>query len=275
MIKRSYSYKVNSSIIKYFLVQALGSFFILYRFIIRKRGVYSLFIVLGLLIKLGNPPRFIWLPRVIKRLEWYRAIILSTFQKFPPLLIFSIVGESGVGVLLLIIIGFIVRGLGGVIQTHLLSLIAFSSMSHVRWVLLGIKLNVYIGWVYFLVYSLRVMVLFSLLNSLKWYKLRELRGNLLFMGLVIIILISIAGLPPLLGFFPKLFIFQSLLDFRVFSVVFILSFMIFNLDFYSNIVFLVYRKLGLGGRNGGRISLNFRLYWGAVILIIGGGLIYV
>lgn len=145
LIKSGGRYKVNSSMIKYFLVQALGSFFILYRFIINNGGSYSLFIVFGLLLKLGNPPRFIWLPRVMKRLEWYSVIILSTIQKLPPLIIFSKVGGVRIIILGLIILGFLVRGVGGLMQTHLISLIGYSSIAHISWVILGIILNNFVG----------------------------------------------------------------------------------------------------------------------------------
>lgn len=132
LIKRRGGYKVSSSMMKYFLIQSLGSFFILYRVIVSITRRMSFVIVIGLIIKLGNPPAFVWLPRVIKSIRWFSVVLLSTIQKLPPLIIFSMAVSSLRLVVIMCVIGFIVSGLGGLIQTHLISLMAYSSIAHIR-----------------------------------------------------------------------------------------------------------------------------------------------
>lgn len=88
---------------------------------------------------------------------------------------------------------------------------------------------------------LRVMVLFLRFDKIDWYNLREIRGGGVYIWVGVILVLSLAGLPPLLGFFPKLIVFQSLMGVRVMIIVVILMFIGLNLYFYSNVRFLIFR----------------------------------
>ena len=166
-------------------------------------------------------------------------------------------------------LGFIVRGLGGLIQRHLISLMAYSSIAHISWVMLGIAIRTFVGWVYLVIYIFRVMILFNLLNKISWYKISELGGGGVSMYLRLILTISLAGIPPFMGFFSKLIVFQLLGGISFIIILTILISIGLNLFFYSNLRFLIFRgKDRLVGSHyyGGGVLIIFIF----LILVVGG-----
>lgn len=74
---------------KYYIVQVVGSSFIILRFCFMTRGVISfvaphLLLITGFLLKLGLFPFFAWVPRVVGFAGWFGCIILLVFQKIGP-----------------------------------------------------------------------------------------------------------------------------------------------------------------------------------------------
>jgi NADH-quinone oxidoreductase subunit N len=110
-------------------------------------------------------------------------------------------------------------------QTNLKRLIAFSSIGHVGYALAGLSTGsnegIQSSIIYITIYILMNLGLFSCLLMLKrnndYYEdLEDLSGlsknhPLLSLSLLVI-LFSLAGIPPLAGFFAKFYIFKSVLE---------------------------------------------------------------
>ena len=88
---------------------------------------------MGTLIKLGVPPCHLWFPGIISFISWPLCILLSTWQKIVPLLIlFTIIERrNSQFIIFIIILARIVRALGGLTQTQLKPLLAYSSIGHI------------------------------------------------------------------------------------------------------------------------------------------------
>ena len=120
-------------------------------------------------------------------------------------------------------------------QYKLKRLIAYSTISHVGFLLLGLSLNSFLGYLavlFYLVVYVFIVLGFFLSVVLTRYSsdfallktLDELRFlfnyNAFFVFLFSLVIFSNAGIPPLIGFFSKLFIMASLVQAEMFAILF-------------------------------------------------------
>lgn len=251
---------------KYFLTQALASAIFLFSIIL-----YFLFLNLKLnllnysfilisstiILKRGAAPFHFWFPSVIEGLRWNRRIILITWQKIAPLIILSYCLRNNL-LVFSVFCAIIFGSLGGLNQTSLRKLIAFSSINHLGWILAGIINNENLWLTYFLFYvflSVRIILMF---NNFKLFNINQtfkiFNSNQFIKISMFIILLSLGGLPPFLGFVPKWLIIELLVSN---SIYFILNFILFltliTLYFYLR---LTYSALLL---NHTEINWNFKI----------------
>ena len=222
--------------IKYFLLQALGRGILFIGFtlsyllkgswgLIIEFDFQSLLILIGLRIKLGVAPFHFWVPSVINALGWESALVLSTIQKIGPLFFLLYLSSFSLRKRLIIIsiIRVVVGGRGGLNQTQVRALLGYSSIRHIGWIIrIGI-VSLYYSLSYFLIYFIRAISLFRVLirldnNKVKNFYFKDNINILIFY----LILLSLGGLPPLLGFFPKMIAFNLLIQTDFFLVLFVL-----------------------------------------------------
>ena len=128
--------------------------------------------------------------------------------------------------------------LGALYQVKIKKLLAYSAISHTGFILLGYSsftnFSLFATYVYIIVYiiiSLNMFILLLVLrkrdNFLKFKKVSEFvvlfKSNPMLAINFCLILFSIAGIPPLLGFYSKLFIFLSALNSNLYFIVFIVA----------------------------------------------------
>lgn len=89
--------------------------------------------ILSMLLKLGIAPFHSWLPHVISSISWTICMILATIQKIAPIRLLVIITPKDFSFLLVISVAAstIVGGVGGINQTQIRSLIAYSSIGHI------------------------------------------------------------------------------------------------------------------------------------------------
>ena len=198
--------------VKYFLVQAFGSVFLLFSGVILDRAMSSFFsmfffyfLIFSLILKLGVFPFHWWVPGVIGGMGWLSLAILLTWQKFAPvLLIFNCMGAC----LLVVRMGCfssLIGGLGGIGQGNSRLLLSYSSIGHLGWIIAIGGLSYFVGVLYFIVYFVgRVFVL----ALLWWVDLSRVTqgifGSSGFFFFFFICLFSLGGVPPLFGFLRKM-----------------------------------------------------------------------
>lgn len=229
----------TSNIIKYFLVQAITSLLILFsasNFILFKFTFDNSLIFLAVLIKLGIPPYHFWLPPVISSISWDNAFLLSSFQKIAPLIILLSIGRVSKLIFGVITTSLLIRCWGGLRQSNFRPLIAYSSIHHMGWCVLAsiIRINALIY--YFLIYRVSIYIIFKLFktrNTHQFKSLYKIAGDAS-LALTFILLLSLAGLPPLLGFFPKILLVRILIHISTLMVIFLLIGSAINLFFYLN-----------------------------------------
>nr|QJE37148.1 NADH dehydrogenase subunit 2 [Phymorhynchus buccinoides] len=219
----------GESAVKYFITQAIGSAFIILGSLLAFTLSFSwdlynvqmnwgigIWILLGgLLLKLGLFPFHYWLPSVMAGMSWFSCLILATWQKLAPLFLLTCLLELNSFQMIpmlfcLIAMGSsLVGGIGGLNQTQLRALLAYSSIGHLGWMVFSAMMSEWAMKIYLMVYIMISLCLFMTL----WMSNADSMKNIISVGnlysyyvLVIVLLLSLAGLPPLIGFISKMMV---------------------------------------------------------------------
>lgn len=236
-------YSIESSI-KYFLIQAFASILLLI-FLIYKSIFFLLYkdnnfiIIVPLLIKLSLIPFHLWLPSIIEGLNWYVCLLLITWQKIAPIIIISylIINKNLIFIIILTNINSII----GINQNSLRKILAFSSINNSTWILITIIINENIWINYLFIYSILNLIIIIILNKYNINYINQLKFfnlNFFFKLNILIIIFSIIGLPPILGFLIKWFLIKILIYNKIILILIILILLtIINLYFYIKLTY--------------------------------------
>lgn len=235
--------------LKYFLTQALASSVFLFAVIlfflnIRKRNsnyFIEIIIFSSLLLKRGSAPFHFWFPNVIEGLSWLNALILITWQKIAPLILISYIIFKPL-IIIRIILSRIIGALGGLNQTSLRKLIAYSSINHLGWILAAIYNNNLLWIIYFIFYTFLTFSIIFIFNIFKISHINQLFSiffhSKILKFFLFFNLLSLGGLPPFLGFFPKWIVIQSLtINNQLFLLIIIVLIALITLYFYIRLCY--------------------------------------
>nr|ALR96021.1 NADH dehydrogenase subunit 2 [Etheostoma basilare]ALR96022.1 NADH dehydrogenase subunit 2 [Etheostoma basilare] len=172
-------------------------------------------ITLALALKIGLAPVHSWLPEVLQGLDLTTGLILSTWQKLAPFaLLLQIQPANSVILMALGLASTLIGGWGGLNQTQLRKVLAYSSIAHLGWMILVLQFSPSLTLLALLTYfvmTLSTFLVFKLNKSTNinmlatsWAKAPAITA------LAPLILLSLGGLPPLTGFMPKWLILQEL-----------------------------------------------------------------
>lgn len=227
----------SESIIKYFIIQRMGSSLLLITIIINIIIDFNYLIMIRLIIKIGCPPFHYWYVSVIEGLSWIVCFILITIQKIIPLIILSYLNED---LRLFIIIACICGCIGGLGYSSIRKIIAYSSIYNLRWIFRGIIIINYSWLFYYFIYSFTLMAVCYIFYSLNINYINQfiiISYDFLKSLILMCIFMSIGGLPPFIGFLPKLIIINCLLlNNIIFICIMLLMTALIVLFFYLRIV---------------------------------------
>jgi NADH-ubiquinone oxidoreductase chain 2 len=240
---KSSIYSIESTI-KYFLIQAFASILLLI-FLITKSFLFiinnDILIILPLLIKLRLIPFHLWLPSIIEGLEWISCFIILTWQKISPIIIINYLNINKTLIIIIILVS--INSILGFNQNSIRKIIALSSINNSSWILFAILINENIWIYYFLIYSILNFLIINIfkkyninyINQLKFFNL-----NFFFKLNLLILIFSIIGLPPIIGFFIKWILIKTLIYNKIFLILIILiNLTILNIFFYIKITFFI------------------------------------
>ena len=208
-------------------------------------------ILIALLFKLTAVPFHMWAPDVYEGASTEIVALIATVPKISVLIVLMNLNFPSDLLLLAAVFSMIFGTLGALNQNKIKRLIAYSGISHMGFILLGIALfNIYgqeASFVYLLIYLFMIIATFSiiLISPMKNYLIIELSGvikNNKTVGLTwAILLLSIGGIPPLAGFISKWLLLWTSLNnaFYIGSLVGILCSMVAG-AYYLRIVKIVY-----------------------------------
>lgn len=229
---------------KYFLAQAAPSAVFLMCLILSPQVSPALVpLSLALVIKLGAAPCHQWLPSVISRIAWPQGWILVTIQKVAPIFILIEITNRVPTLLILVAsLSSIVGGVGGINQTLLRSIIAYSSIGHIGWIIGAMLTSINTATLYLISYILIVSTTILSLALLKITSVclsSSITKHPALLLITAVSFINIGGLPPLFGFFIKASVIKALIDSNlIMLLVPLITGSILNLYYYLKVVFI-------------------------------------
>ena len=158
-------------------------------------------------IKLGVSPFHTWFISILKTCSLFILIILSTIQKLIPLIILNNIYINYIIFYFSIFftIVFIVFILSRVINLN--KLLALSSLGNILWLISRNILSIKLILLFILIYIYILLGIYIFYNIYYFNIFMQInRINLFDKIIIVIVFISLGGMPPMLGFLRKLLI---------------------------------------------------------------------
>lgn len=190
------------------------------------------FIVAGIVFKLGGVPFHMWVPDVYQGAPTAVAALVGTAPKIAAtvfafrILVYGLLTqwESWRELLLLLgIASLFVGNLAAIMQTNIKRMLGFSTVAHMGFIMLALlsgQSGCAAAMYYAITYALMASVAFAILvllsgKDVECQNISDLAGlnqkNAWYAFLMLLAMFSMAGIPPLMGFYAKLAVIKALL----------------------------------------------------------------
>ena len=276
--------KSSEAGLKYFVLSALSSGILLYgcsllygfsgstNFLIISENINSMeyglafgivFILVGLAFKISAVPFHMWAPDVYEgsptSVTLFFAIVpkiaaLTVFIRFLYLPFFNVIHEWQIIIIFLSIASMVFGAVAAIGQKNLKRLIAYSSIGHMGYALVGLSVGTNEGIQssvsYISIYLIMNLGLFSCLFMMKrnnryYENIDDLSGlsknHPLISFSLLIILFSLAGIPPMAGFFAKFYVFAAVIKQEMYFLAIIgLLAAVISAFYYLRIIKIIY-----------------------------------
>nr|AAG00706.1 NADH dehydrogenase subunit 2 [Salea horsfieldii] len=176
----------------------------------------STIMLIALTMKAGTVPTHFWLPEVMQGTTLQTALLISTWQKIAPMtLIFLLAHHTPSNIALMLgLLSTAFGGWGGMNQTQLRKMMAYSSITNMGWTMLVLTSEPKTSLINIFTYIILTIPTFLLLTSTSTKTLQNMTTSWTTSPVasttLALLLLSTAGLPPLTGFLPKLLILDEL-----------------------------------------------------------------
>jgi NADH-quinone oxidoreductase subunit N len=252
------------------------------------------FLIVGVAFKFGGVPFHMWVPDVYHGAPTAVTLFLSSAPKLASFaLAFRLLAE-GLGPLhdgwqdMLIVVAVLSMAVGNVVaiaQTNLKRMLAYSTISHVGFILMGILAGTSAGYQAALFYTITYVVMaiggFGMIlllsrSGFEAERLDDFKGlnarSPWFAAVMLMLMFSMAGVPPFVGFWAKLAVIQAALDVGLLWLAIVaVAFSVIGAYYYLRVVKLMYfdepsTRVALGGSGAFRFVLSMN---GLAVLLLG------
>ena len=192
------------------------------------------FLVVGLAFKLGVVPFHMWIPDVYHGAPVATTLFISSVPKMAAFAMAIRLLQTGLGELqndwsqmlsVLAVLSIVLGNLAAIAQTNIKRMLAYSTISHMGFVLMGLLPGTAAGYgagmYYVIVYSLMSAAAFGMVillsaRGVEAEKLDDFKGlnqrNSWYAAVMAMVMFSMAGVPVFVGFFAKWLVIKAALD---------------------------------------------------------------
>ena len=221
------------------------------------------FVVVAIAFKLGSVPFHMWVPDVYEGAPTPMVIFLGTAPKIAALaLVFRLLGD-GLSALsshwqqMFIVISVLSMALGNlaaIAQSNIKRMLAYSSIAHMGYMMLGLVAATPQGYgaalFYMMTYALMTVAAFGLVAIMNQAgyesnQINDLRGlntrNPWLALMMLLTMFSLAGIPPIIGFMAKVSVIEALIGIHlIWLAALALLFAIIGVYYYIRVVKVMY-----------------------------------
>jgi NADH-quinone oxidoreductase subunit N len=221
------------------------------------------FLIVGVGFKFGAVPFHMWIPDVYEGSPTSVTVFIGTASKLTAFALAMRLLPEALGAALpdwsqmLVVLAVLSMAIGNIVaiaQANLKRMLAYSTISHVGYVLLGILSGTSQGYQASMFYMISYvivsagsfgMILLLARQGFEADKIADFKGlnarSPWFAGMMAILMFSLAGLPPFVGFWAKLGVIQAVLGVHmIWLAVVAVLFSVVGAYFYLRIVKLMY-----------------------------------
>nr|AGL61378.1 NADH dehydrogenase subunit 2 [Varanus marmoratus] len=228
IISKTHHPRATEASTKYFLIQAASSALVLLSGIINahlhgswdisqlSNDFTKITLTAALATKLGLAPVHFWLPEILQGVPTITALIIATWQKIAPMALLIMIWNLIPTTITLTmgLLSTIIGGLGGLNQTQLRKMMAFSSIAHLGWMVVAItlapNLTLFNLILYIALTSSTMLIMHLTMSKTLQNAMLISPHSPITASFFLLSLLSLGGLPPLSGFSPKWLILQEL-----------------------------------------------------------------
>ena len=221
------------------------------------------FLVIGVAFKLGAVPFHMWVPDVYQGSPTSVTMFLSTVPKIAAVALLVRLLIDGLSdfqhywadlFMILAVLSIAVGSLVALTQVNIKRMLAYSTISHIGFVLLGFVTGVLEGYgsaiFYVFVYILMSLAAFGSIivlnrSGFEADQISDFRGlskhSPWFALIMLAVMLSMAGVPPFIGFYSKLFILQQVVSegFVILAIIAVI-FAVISAYYYLQIIKMMY-----------------------------------
>ncbi len=192
------------------------------------------FVVVGIAFKFGVVPFHMWIPDVYEGAPPAVTLFISSVPKLAAFAMAYRFLSSGLGDLhvhwqsmlaSLAVLSIILGNLAAIMQTNIKRMLAYSTISHMGFVMLGLLPGSAFGFgssmYYVIVYGLMSVAAFGMVillseNGVEAENLDDFKGlnqrHPFYAAIMGLVMFSMAGVPPMVGFFAKLMVLKAVVE---------------------------------------------------------------
>nr|YP_009180572.1 NADH dehydrogenase subunit 2 [Calameuta filiformis]ALM04128.1 NADH dehydrogenase subunit 2 [Calameuta filiformis] len=198
-------------------------------------------ISISMILKMGLVPFHLWYIEIMMNLSWMNIFLMSTWQKIMPLMIISYFNMNMI-IYMTVITSSLISSIQGMYQMNLRKIFTFSSINQTSWLTINSCMSLYLMIIYMMMYmmiSFNIIYMFNL-NNFSYISDMYLMNNYSYLTKFLLFtnILSLAGLPPFLGFLMKLISIKFLIMNKLFlmSLTLIIS-SLMTLFFYLRLTY--------------------------------------
>nr|Q32ZZ4.1 RecName: Full=NADH-ubiquinone oxidoreductase chain 2; AltName: Full=NADH dehydrogenase subunit 2 [Thoopterus nigrescens]AAS91463.1 NADH dehydrogenase subunit 2 [Thoopterus nigrescens] len=228
ILMKKYNPRSMEASTKYFLTQATASMLLMLAVTINLvhsgqwsttnplNPAASIILTLAMAMKLGLSPFHFWVPEVTQGVHLPSGLILLTWQKLAPMsVLYQISPMINLDLMFTMsILSIAIGGWGGLNQTQLRKVMAYSSIAHMGWMTAILAYNptmALLNLTIYIILTTTTFLTFMTNSTTTTLSLSHLwNKEPLITTIILVTMLSLGGLPPLSGFLPKWMIIQEL-----------------------------------------------------------------